>query len=61
MPATIRVERLRRDGPFRVDERYEVAHPDPDEHLSGTIREIRPTGPQHVEVTVELDDDAPTA
>lgn len=56
MPATIKVERLRRDGPFHVGDRYEVASPDANEHLHGTIREVRPTGPNHVEVKVELDD-----
>jgi hypothetical protein len=56
VPATIRVERLRRDGPFHVGDRYDVASPTADEHLSGTIIDVRPTGPRHVEVTVELDE-----
>ena len=56
MPATIKVERLIRDGPFHVGDRYELAAPDRDGHLSGTIADVRPTGPNHVEVTVELDD-----
>jgi hypothetical protein len=57
MPATLKVERLRSDGPFRVGDRYEVASPSADEHLSGTISDVRPTGPQHVEVTIELDEE----
>jgi hypothetical protein len=56
--ATITVERLRRDGPFHVGDRYEVAAPDADEHLSGTIIAVVPTGPKHVNVTVEVDDES---
>jgi len=55
VPASIKVERLRRDGPFRVGERYGVAAPGADEHVTGTIIALKPTGPQRVEVTVELD------
>jgi hypothetical protein len=56
MPATIKVERLRSDGPFHVGDRYEVAHPRADEHLRGTIRGVQPSGPNSVELIVELDE-----
>jgi hypothetical protein len=35
---------------------YGVAAGDSDEHFSGVIVGVRPTGPKHVEVTVELSD-----
>jgi hypothetical protein len=55
MPA-VNVERLRQDGPFRVGATYGVAAGESDEHFSGVIVGVRPTGPKHVEVTVELSD-----
>jgi hypothetical protein len=51
---TIKVERLRHDGPFRVGATYGVASGDADGHFSGVIVGVRPTGPKHVEVAVEL-------
>jgi hypothetical protein len=51
---TIKVERLRNDGPFRVGATYGVAAGESDEHFSGVIVSVRPTGPKHVEVTFEL-------
>jgi hypothetical protein len=53
---TIKVERLRQDGPFQVGATYGVAAGEPDEHFSGVVVGVRPTGPKHVEVTVELSD-----
>jgi hypothetical protein len=53
---TITVERLRSDGPFRPGDRYAVAATASDALFVGIVREIRPTGPRHVEVTVELSD-----
>jgi hypothetical protein len=53
---TIKVERLRQDGPFRVGATYGVAAGETDEHSSGVVVGVRPTGPNHVEVTVELSD-----
>jgi hypothetical protein len=54
--ATVTVERLRNDGPFRAGDSYEVAAGDTDELFSGVVVGVRPTGPKHVEVTVELSD-----
>jgi hypothetical protein len=51
---TIKVERLRKDGPFRVGATYGVVAGEADEHFSGVVVGVRPTGPKHVEVTVEL-------
>jgi hypothetical protein len=53
---TINVERLRQDGPFFVGATYGVAAGESDEHFSGVIVGVRPTGPKHVEVKVELSD-----
>jgi hypothetical protein len=53
---TIKVERLRRDGPFRVGATYGVAAGESDEHFSGVIRDVRPVGPHHVELKIELSD-----
>jgi hypothetical protein len=55
MPA-IKVERRRQDGPFRLGATYGVAPGEGDEHYSGVIVSVRPTGPNHVEVRVELSD-----
>jgi hypothetical protein len=55
MPA-IKVERLRQDGPFRAGDRYEVAPDGSAERFPGVVAAVRPTGPQHVQVTVELSD-----
>ncbi len=51
---TITVERLIRDGPFHIGEYYDVARDDGDGHVHGVIRGLLPTGPNHVNVTVEL-------
>jgi hypothetical protein len=53
---TIKVERRASDGPFRVGATYGVVAGEPDDHCSGIIVDVRPTGPKHVEVTVELSD-----
>jgi hypothetical protein len=53
---TIKVEHLRQDGPFNVGDRYEVAPDGSVERFPGVIVEVRPTGPKHVELTVELTD-----
>jgi hypothetical protein len=53
---TIRVERLRQDGPFRVGATYGVTAGDADGPFSGVIVGVRPTGPKHVDVEVELSD-----
>jgi hypothetical protein len=53
---TITVERRAADGPFRVGAGYDVAAGDTDEHFRGVVREVMPTGPNHVKVTVELFD-----
>jgi hypothetical protein len=53
---TIKVERLREDGPFQVGATYGVAAGDTDEHFSGVVVGVRPAGPKRVEVTVELSD-----
>jgi hypothetical protein len=53
---TIKVERRVSDGPFRVGATYGVAAGDADDHFSGVVVGVRPTGPKHVEVTVELSD-----
>jgi len=56
MAEKITVERLRADGPFHVGDRYEVASDNSDQdHVAGTIIEVRPTGPRHVAVTVEVE------
>jgi hypothetical protein len=56
MAHAIVVERLARDGPFHPGDEYAVAAGDADEHFHGVIRGVRPTGPRHVNVTVELSD-----
>jgi hypothetical protein len=57
VPATIPVERLTRDGPFRGGDRYDLAAEEHDDrHIHGAIRDVRPTGPHHVMVTVEFED-----
>jgi pseudouridine synthase len=53
---TIKTERLASDGPFHVGERYEVVPDGSTEHFPGVIVEVRPTGPKHLEITVELSD-----
>jgi hypothetical protein len=53
---TITVERLRRDGPFHAGVEYAVAVGDTDAHFHGVVRDVVPTGPNHVRVTVELTD-----
>jgi hypothetical protein len=53
---TIKVERQRQDGPFRVDATSGVAAGEADEHFSGIIGGVTPTGPKHVRVEVELSD-----
>jgi hypothetical protein len=53
---TIKVERLRKDGPFQVGATYSVAAGERDEHFSGVVVGVRPTGPRHVQVEVELSD-----
>jgi hypothetical protein len=50
---TITVERLTRDGPIRVGDEYVVAG-DAGGHVRGRISGIVPSGPKHVDVTVEL-------
>jgi hypothetical protein len=53
---TINLERLRQDGPLRVRVTYGVAAGESDERFSCVIVGVSPTGPKHVEVTVELSD-----
>jgi hypothetical protein len=53
---TIKVERYASDGPFRVGATYGIVAGEADDHCSGVIGGVRPTGPKHVEVTVELSD-----
>jgi len=53
---TITVERLRADGPFHLGDKYDVAAGDADQHFHGVVRDVAPTGPNHVKVTVELTD-----
>jgi hypothetical protein len=53
---TITVERLRSDGPFRADDVYGVAAGPTEEYFPGVIRDVRPSGPNHLDVTVELTD-----
>jgi hypothetical protein len=53
---TIKVEHLRQDGPFHVGDRYEVAPDGSVERFPRVVVEVRPTGPKHVELTVELSD-----
>jgi hypothetical protein len=53
---TIKVERLRSDGPFHVGATYGVAAGETDKRFSGVVIGMRPTGPKHVEVKVELSD-----
>jgi hypothetical protein len=53
---TIKAEHLRNDGPFHVGDRYEVVPDGSTEHFPGGVVEVRPTGPKHVEITVELSD-----
>jgi hypothetical protein len=53
---TTAVERLAADGPFRIGAMYEVAAGEVDERFEGVVVGVRPTGPNHVEVSVELSD-----
>jgi hypothetical protein len=53
---TIKAERLASDGPFRIGDRYEVVPDGSVERFPGVVVEVRPTGPQHIEITVELSD-----
>jgi len=53
---TVTVERLQADGPFHVGDEYHVAAGPTDEHFHGVVCGVRPTGPNHVSVTVELTD-----
>ena len=55
MSTTIQVECLPRDGPSRPGDRYV---PDSDERRQGTVRQVLPTGPNHVLLTVKLDEAA---
>jgi hypothetical protein len=52
----IKAERLRSDGPFRVGDRYAVVPDGSTERFPGVVVEVRPTGPKHIEITVELSD-----
>jgi hypothetical protein len=52
----ITVERLARDGPFRPGDDYAVAAGDTDEHFRGVVCGVRPAGPNHLAVAVELTD-----
>jgi hypothetical protein len=53
---TIKAERLASDGPFHVGDRYEVVPDGSTERFPGVVVEVRPSGPKHVEITVELSD-----
>jgi len=52
---TIKVERALSES-FHVGDRYEVVPDGSTEHFPGVVVEVRPTGPKHVELTVELTD-----
>jgi hypothetical protein len=52
----VKVERRASDGPFRVGATYDVATGAAEEHFSGVIVSVTPTGPRHVRVEVELGD-----
>jgi len=54
---TVTVERLARDGPFRVGERYLAAPDDGAARVDGVIVSVAPTGPKHVNVTVQVTQD----
>lgn len=53
--STVKIERLREDGPYVSGETIQVPV-EPDELVPGIIREVVPTSPRRVRVTVEITD-----